>query len=361
MKVTFFIGGLSGGGAERVVCQLSSYLVKKNYEVEILTVSESGRPYSLDERVSIKSLDSEKKSMNRVLRIFQKLMSLRRYVIQNETDVYVAFLTYSIAAMALMRRIVKVPIIASSRNDPSLYPFTMKKILMWAIKRVDGVVNQTTEIDEYFKKCIAMKSSTVIPNAISSEFKPYYGKREKKIVTAGRFNKQKNIPLLLNSFARLSKEYPDYRLVIYGEGILKTEYIDIAKELGILDQVDFPGYVSNVSEKMKDAAMFVLPSDYEGISNALIEAMATGIPCISTDSLGGGSRMLIKDHENGLLVPRSDVDKMYYAMKEYIDNPELANNCGFEASKIPSVFAPDNIYHMWEEYILSIYKQYKGV
>lgn len=356
MKITFFIGGLSGGGAERVVCQLASYLVEKNYEVKILTVSNSPCPYTLDERVYVSSLDQDNAKSNKVVRIYQKMKNLKKYIENNDTDVYFAFLTYSIASLVFFRKYIKVPVIASSRNDPSLYPPIMKLILKWAIGRVDGVVNQTNEIDEYFKQHIKMKSSVVIPNAISTEFMPYYGARDMRIVTAGRFNKQKNMPLLINAFSKIVKEYPDYSLVVYGDGALKEKYKTLVNSLNINDKVHFPGYVSKVSEQMKNAAMFVLPSDYEGISNALIEAMATGIPCIATDSLGGGSRMLIRDHENGLLIPRNDTERMYNAMKEYIEHPELAMLCGRQASNIPKDFSTQKIYSMWEKYMISICK-----
>lgn len=356
MRITFFIGGLSGGGAERVVCQLATYLSDR-HEVKILTVSESKIAYPLDRRVTVTSLERPYRNNNALARTVIKLKDLRRYIKHNESDIYVVFLTYCIAAMALNRRIIKVPIVSSSRNDPSLYPNYLKTVLMWATKRMDGVVNQTIEIDNFFKTHTKMKSSKVIPNAISNEFKPYNGLRDKRIVTVGRFNKQKNIPLLIKSFYEFSKDYSDYSLEIYGDGALKEDYVQLTNSLGLSNKVFFPGYVNDVAERIKNAAMFILPSDYEGISNALMEALALGMPCISTDSKGGGSRMLIKNGINGLLVPCNDIDRMVAAMRTFSENPDLANECGKNATSISALLAPSEIYKQWEDYITSFMKE----
>ena len=93
--------------------------------------------------------------------------------------------------------------------------------------------------------------------------------------------------------------------------------------------------------------MFVSSSDYEGLSNSMIEAMAIGLPCICTDCLGGGTREVMIDEENGLIVPMNDVDAMYCAMKRFADDPDFAERCGENASKIRDKLSVEKIAQQW--------------
>lgn len=101
-------------------------------------------------------------------------------------------------------------------------------------------------------------------------------------------SRAKNHALLIKAFATISDRYPDYRLVIYGDGPLRQQLETLVEDLGMADKVSLPGYTTFVREKMEQASLFVLTSDWEGMPNALIEAMALGVPCISTDCKGGG-------------------------------------------------------------------------
>jgi 1,2-diacylglycerol 3-alpha-glucosyltransferase len=222
--------------------------------------------------------------------------------------------------------------LVSERNDPNRYEHP--KIRDFSYRFADVVVCQTPDAADSFPRGIR-KKSVVIANPIDvGEVQPYDGVREKRIVTVGRLNPQKNHRLLLTAFAAFAKEHDDYVLEIYGKGELEGELKAYAKELKIDDRVVFKGFSNHVKEEINRAAMFVLSSDYEGISNSMTEAMALGVPTISTDCPIGGSKMFIRDHQNGLLTPVGDADALVTAMSEIADDPELGCRLGIEGRKL---------------------------
>jgi glycosyltransferase involved in cell wall biosynthesis len=111
---------------------------------------------------------------------------------------------------------------------------------------------------------------------------------------------------------------------------------------------------ADVLDVVKDCAMFVSSSDYEGLSNSMLEAMAIGLPCVCTDCLGGGARELIKDGENGLLVPTKDAKALAEAMCSMVDDKELSKRCSDNASKIREELSAEYIADKWHEYIESV-------
>lgn len=119
----------------------------------------------------------------------------------------------------------------------------------------------------------------------------------------GRFNPQKNYKLLIDAFAQFSKSYPDYTLEIYGDGALRQTMEKYIAKIGLTEKIILCGFCKNVHERIKDAGMYVMSSDFEGLSNAMLEAMALGLPVISTDHPPGGARAYITSYENGILTP----------------------------------------------------------
>ena len=247
----------------------------------------------------------------------------------------------------------------SERVDPKIYSAKRKKELRRLVSRAKGGVFQTEEAYEWYKPYLKGTEPIVIPNAINPAFiRPAYdGEREKVIVGAGRLSNQKNFPLLISAFARIADKFPEYKLVIYGKGNLLDSLQALAKEKSISDRVEFPGFVPDMPERLEKASMFVLSSDYEGMPNALMEAMASGLPCVSTDCGGGGARFLIKDGENGLLVPQKDEEKMAAAMERILSDEVFAKKIGENARKLQETLAPDRIYGEWEKFILKRIKE----
>ena len=179
----------------------------------------------------------------------------------------------------------------------------------------------------------------------------YTGEREKIIVTTGRLNKHKNHSLLICAFKRIVAFFPDYRIIIYGEGPERLNDEILIRKLGLQEYVLLPGTTNNVPEKIYKASLYVLTSDFEGMPNSLMEAMALGLPCISTDCPCGGPRELIVSGKNGMLVPVGDEDALANAMKKLLNDERYAIELGKNAMKIREELSMDIICRKWYEYL----------
>ncbi|MDD4689307.1 MAG: glycosyltransferase [Eubacteriales bacterium] len=358
MKITLFIGGLYGGGAERVMCNFANFLVGENHDVEMLPMSDDEKTYPLDSRVKVCPLIRNNERKNKIIDAIIRLYRLNEYMKRRtDRDAYVVMLPITTIMMLMLRGSTKAKIIASERVDPNCYPKMQKILLKKLAKRADGYVFQTEEIRNWYGDKVTDDKASIIPNAINPDFiRPAYsGERKKNIVSVGRLNRQKNFTMLISAFAKVSKDFPEHTLTIYGKGAQKESLIKHATELGIVDKVLFPGQVSNIAEVIQDSQMFVLSSDYEGMPNALMEAMALGLPCVSTDCGGGGARALINDGVNGILVPIGDTEALTNGIKRVLEDKEFAEKISKNASEIQQKLAPQVIYGRWERFIQDIF------
>lgn len=351
MKLTFFTGGLSGGGAERVICNLANFLIAHNHECTILTMAEEEASYSLDKRVKVVSLIKKSERKNVVYDNILRIVRLKKYLKASESETYIGFLPRTIIMLLALRKNTKARVVVSERADPTRYLKITQFLLKNLAKRADQWVFQTEDAMVWYKGYI--KNGIIIPNAINPAFikASYEGERRKVIVGAGRLSEQKNFALLINSFADVAGTFPDYSLIIYGEGNKRNELEQLAKERGVGDRVSLPGYVMSLGDEIEDASLFVLSSDFEGMPNALMEAMALGLPCISTDCPVGGPRYLIRDGKNGVLVPVNDRFSLAEAIKNMLRDNEKSVTLGREAAKISDELHPNKIYTMWSNVI----------
>lgn len=353
MKISMFIGSLTGGGAERVLCNLANFLTEQGHEVTIITNVEAEGFYDPNPNIGRYVLLYDKERKNPLSNFLHCMKRLKKYVKENSSDHYVVFLPLTTVMLLALRKKIKGKIVVSERGDPKQNSKLMKFLLKKWIGRANGVVFQTEVAKAWYEPYLKKAENVVIPNAINPAFiRPKYGgEREKVIIGAGRLNGQKNFSLLISSFAKIAQEFPEYKLCIYGKGPLLESLQNLAEEKGVGDRVEFPGYVPDMPERLESASMFVLSSDFEGMPNALMEAMASGLPCVSTDCGGGGARYLIQDGENGLLVPQKDVDAMAEAMRKILSDEALSEKLGSNARKLQETLAPEKIYREWEQFV----------
>ena len=356
MKVIFVISAMNGGGAERVLATLANRYVQQGDEVTILMVAGDESAYPLDEKVKILSIGQP--SHGNPLVQVRRLSAMRSYFKQHKDSVIVSFGTEINLFTILSSLGLKNRVIVSERNDPNQCRYPKIRNFVYSLCR--GFVFQTEDAKRCFSESI-QKNSVVIPNPIRKQLpEPFVSEplasekrvqREKKIAAVGRLEPQKNHKLLLTAFAEFHKNYPQWELHLFGKGRLEQELLQQAKELGCEESVIFEGFRSDILETIRTYGMYVLSSDYEGISNSLMEAMALGLPCISTNCPIGGSALCIKDGENGLLVPVGDAAALQVAMESIAGDEVLAERLGKEAVSVRETFAEEVIAEMWREYI----------
>lgn len=357
MRILFVIGDLIGGGSERAVVLLANEFVKRNHDVAILCFPNNDKSYPLDNNVRV----IKRKKYNDPIRdLFLRSFIIRRTTKKEKPDVVVSFTTQKNVCTLMAFVFSKTKTIICERNDPNRDP---KNLILRLLRKLlyrfsTGFVFQTTDACNYFPNRIRNRS-TVIPNSLNVSLpSPHIGERTRRIVTVARLYPEKNIFLGIEAFETICKTHADYVYEIYGDGPCRKELQDHIEKRGLSEKVFLKGFVEDLFGKIKDAAAFIFPSNYEGISNALMEALALGIPCVSTDHPIGGARLLIKDGVNGFLVPVGDANAMANKLEWIIAHPSEASALGENARSILSQsFNVTTIGTRWEEYIKKIVEQ----
>lgn len=362
MKILFYIGNLRKGGAERVVATLSNKLVEKN-EVIIITTTDEKVEYSLDKSIKLFSLKNFDGNKNPLVKNIIYLKRLKDYIKEIDPDIILGFLPEPSYRLLILKPFIKSPVIISDRNDPKIEYASLKSrtIMKFLYKRADGFVFQTDEARDYFCKKIQDKS-IVIANPVDDRFlkTKYVGYKSTEFINVGRLNEQKNQILLIESFKDVIKKYPNYKLLIYGEGSLKNELSMYIKDNKLNNNVKLCGNVDDIENILKDKKGFILSSKYEGMPNALMEAMAVCVPCISTDCPCGGPRELIKNNINGLLVKSNDKNELVSAMYKIIENDKMCKKIAMSAKKNMNNYSCDKIVSKWFEFMKEVYKNEKN-
>ena len=410
-KIVFVIYGYYNGGAERRLTNLSNELSKQGFQVEILALlGVADKPYySLNENVklatinkktdtveyysfSVKNTDlktnfllknkdyytnnSSKTSLqNRIKKAIIPLWKksvllhrlndirykriIREYLKQANPQIVVTFSVSDckralMAAKGMKFKLFDAEIVTHFRIEERFEKAFKQYLKM--LKKVDGVIVQTQSEKDYYMNEI--ENVYVINNPIINDLpERFKGERNKIIVNFCRVAPTKNLELLLEAFSIFHLEYPEYILEIYGNinGELEREYLPVIEkkieELHLEECALILPPSADVHKKVLQSARFVSSSNYEGLSNSMLEAMAIGLPCICTDCFGGGTREVMIDHENGLIVPMNDSDAMYKAMKEFVENPDLAEKCSRNAEKIRDKLSVEKITQQWLDVI----------
>ncbi len=330
MKIVFVIPDMPGGGTERVVALLANEYCRRGIVVAILLFAGHETAYPLDDRIEVVSVGNP--SGGRIAARIERLRRMRRYYAENKECQIWAFSVMGAVFSVLAAGGRKHFFLVSERNDPNQYDH--QRIRNFAYRFADVIACQTPDAVGQFPKKIANKA-VVIPNPVDiGSLQPYEGERDRRIVAVGRLEPQKNHKLLLRAFAEFVKTHKEYTLEIYGKGELEGELKALAQELGIGKHVRLCGFSGRVKEEINSAAMYVLSSDYEGISNSMLEAIALGIPVIATDCPIGGSRMYIKDGVNGLLVPVGEAGAMAAAMRRIADDSALRQSLSMQGRRL---------------------------
>ena len=354
-KIIMYIDMMAHGGAQRVMGNLADYFT--NQDIEIILVNdfkldEKQIQYDVNPKVRREYLQKINYG-NVIIKNIRRIMKLRSLIEQEEPDLVLSFLGRPNKRMLLATIGLDTKKIVSVRNDPNNEygkTFLKKAFARVLFRLADGCVFQTSDAKNYFPKAIKSKS-IIIPNPVNEEF--YCLERNKKvknIVSIGRLEVQKNNMLLIQAFKNIASEFPKENIIFYCTGSKLSYLRNIVEELKMEDRIIFAGYTNYVPEKIASCKIFVLSSDYEGMPNALMEAMASGVPCVSTDCPCGGPKELIINNQDGVLVPINDVDRMSSALSELLRNDRLRKKLGDNAKKRAEKFKAERIYSIWKQY-----------
>jgi len=350
MKIMAVITGMKSGGAERVMATLCNELSKK-HDVRLVIMKTGQSDYVLSDRIKIISGNIKNQNLFKCVGFAKKEMNSWK------PDVILSFMTKTniIVLLSAMQSGLSDRVVIAERANPYNAGRIFRIMRRILYPRAAGAVFQTRQAQAFYDGVIKCQSA-VLRNPLNPDFdtEVYDGIRKKTIVTVGRLSVEKNQKLLIGAFSKIADKYPEYTVEIYGDGPLKEELQNQIDKLGLQDRITLMGRKERVKDYVKDAGIFVLPSNSEGMPNALLEAMAMGIPSIATDCPIGGSAFIINDHENGLLIPMNDEDKLSSAIESLIENQELADKISDNAHKVVVDFSTEKVCAEWEQYLQQV-------
>ena len=299
--LAFYIGSLHKGGAERVFVNLSEYFLQEGYRVTMVTQYQKEEEYELPPGVKrvISDITPEETGKSRIGNFVKRFRKLRNIWKTERPDLVLScigknnFMTIATAFGLPTRPVVSV--VGEAREEyPGRLMQTLANLLF---PHAAGIILQTERSRYFFGKRVQQKA-VILPNSLNPAFiRPRYeGEREKRIVAVGRMDANKNHEMMIRAFARITERYPEYTLTIYGDGELRPFLEQLVQQLGLGDKVFLPGVVQDVAKQIEKASLFLITSYSEGVSNALIEALATGL-CTLEDS--GYMAMPLSPHSFG--------------------------------------------------------------
>ncbi|MGM9551703.1 MAG: glycosyltransferase [Clostridia bacterium] len=342
--------GLSGGGAERVSAIVSNYFAENGYKVLFVAAYSKEREYELHPNVEYVAVETNLK--NGLLRLVARSLKVKKVVKKFKADVAYSFITDELVPISL----TNIPIIPSLRIDPKYIEFDRVRwnIRNFVYKRAKNVIFQTEDARDYFEEKIRRKG-VVIGNPLKDDLPVWDEEYHRKVfMTACRITKQKNIPMLINAFIRFHEKFPEYTLEVYGDGeprAYKDEMESYAKEKGAEKYIFFKGHSKEIHNVMTKSEAFVLASDFEGLSNSMLEAMAIGLPCICTDCPPGGARAYIENEKSGMLIPVGGENELFEAMCKIAECKDFRHILSENAKYVRKKLSRDEICRQWEELI----------
>lgn len=358
-KILILIPRLGGGGAERVASIIANYLVEK-YEVQITTLVSGKSFYSIRDSVKITSANYKINRNNKLVRrismgknFLRSIVFVRKTIKEDKPDIVLSFLKEMDTVTFLATRGLRgLKWVCSERNDPTTTSKLRQLFYKSIYQRSDIMVCQSQAMVEYY---FNVKRKVIIPNPVDfNNYPEHVGEHTPpKIAAVGRLVPQKNFEMLIESFALISNKYPEVTATIYGEGPerKKLEALVINKKLE--NRVFLPGATCNVLEEIRDAAIFAFPTNYEGFPNALVEAIAMGIPVVSTDFATGVAKEIV-DEDVGIIVPCGDTKAFAEAMDILLANPEKRAYIRNVSRKAVESFAVEKVIEKWNSLFESL-------
>jgi len=363
LKVTLIISSLSSGGAERVMSMLANHWSQDKYDITLITLASVDLDfYHLSNKVRRIPLDlmkPSKSSFHAVIAVFSRLKAIRSAIKNSEANIVISFVDRTNILTILSSRWLNVPVIVSERTDPRHHKIGLiwnffRKLLY---KYSDALIVQTMAVKEWANNELPGVNAFSLPNPVEIPDSDIVGNHElmegKVIVSVGRLGFEKGHDVLLRAFKLCHQKDMNWRLVIFGDGPEKPALESYIKEHNLSDFVYLPGRILNPNEILPLAKIFVLPSRYEGFPNALLEAMASGLPVISTNCDSGPSE-IISNGNDGMLVPVDDAQALANILLKLMASPSDRKRLGSAALHTVQRYEIGNVIKMWESVIYEV-------
>jgi GalNAc-alpha-(1->4)-GalNAc-alpha-(1->3)-diNAcBac-PP-undecaprenol alpha-1,4-N-acetyl-D-galactosaminyltransferase len=359
------IHSLSSGGAERVISDLANAWAERGESVAIVTYEDVHQDfYRLHPRIIRKVVPTASQSRNLFaggLNAMSRVRALRRVLRSLSPTCVCAFTDVVAIETILASRGMSARVVVSHRTNPLVEPLA----LHWrALRRAlfpsaDALVLQTEGVRRWFSRFVSARKLHVIPNAVATSVVADLSKLENEeprprlMLAVGRLCRQKGFDLLLRAFAVASPRGA-WQLAIVGEGPDRSRLTELARELGLEEKVSLPGRSRNIHEWFARADLFVLSSRWEGFPNVLLEAMASGLPCVSFDCDFGPGEIIV-DRSMGILVPAEDLTALAKALEHAMANcADYGAMATAARTSVRERFASDRILTRWDEVLQGV-------
>lgn len=357
---------MHAGGAERVAATLSGAWAQHGHRVTLVpTYCGKGKLfYELDPQVQLVWLADRMGQVGRTpLAPLIKLAALRRLVKEERPDVIVSFLTNVNVMAILATRGLDVPLIVCERTNPGFSSSagpTLQRLRRWLYPRASMVTVQAEASLSAMKECVpGLQRLAVVPNPLPPDLPAprIHGTEapaRHRLVAMGRFVPSKRFGELIVLFERLAPQFPDWDLYIWGDGPLRPQLQLKLEETGYADRVFLPGRTATPWAELLASDLFVLSSEVEGFPNALIEAMALGLPCVSVDC-PSGPREITRDGEDARLVPLFDDGALQQALAELMaDTQERARLGAAGAQSVRARYGVAQVLAQWDQLFAAV-------
>lgn len=358
-RIVFVVHNLGVGGAQKVLVEVANLASSIGFDVQVLSLSNIECVQKTEDNIRVTQLDYQFYK-NILLKLKEKsriLVAMREYWKISKPDAVVVF-GLDATMLVQMSMPKGVRILSSERNAPEAYNMLYRKISIKIYKQCDMVVFQMDQVKNFYSKYLNSVKCCVIPNAYRERsVERFVGERRKVISSAAaRFDHRKGIDTLIKAFAIVHKHHPEYQLIIYGDGDLRSSYENIISTLGIDSCVKLPGRTTNVQKAIREDMVFVLPSRHEGIPNVLLEAMGIGLACVACDCVPGGVKNVSDNGRRAALVKVDDEIEMANKILKIISDREYRTKLEISAMEVRNVYSQNKINSMWENALNMLFK-----
>lgn len=365
MRLALVISSLRPGGAEGVLARLAGGLAGRGHQVTLLTLDveppRAGLLSPLVRHVPLGLSGPASGPVSALLANLRRVRALRRALLEIRPGAVLSFMAET-NVLTLLAVGAKLPVVAAERAHPARHALAApwSRLRNYSYPLAAALAVQTADVADFFApslrpRCVVIPNPALRPQAQEQELEPHFARlvdpwREqggRVLLGLGRLNAQKGFDLLLRAWARLAHDFPSWRPVVLGEGPERPRLLALAEELGLDGAAVFPGRTQAPGAALARAELFVLPSRYEGFPNALLEALACGVPAVAFDCPSGPAE-IIRPGVDGLLVPEGDADALAASLARLMADDALRRSMAGRAPEVLERFGLEAVLDLWE-------------